>query len=344
MRVVVIGGTQFIGRRVAAELLARGDEVLVVHRGGHEPPELAACRHLHVDRREFDTVADEVAAFAPDAVVDTVAMSGIDAATSLPHLPDVPVVVLSSADVYQAFDVMRGAAPEPVAVPLTEDAELRRTRYPHRGAGFAIGDYDFDSYEKLDVEPAYLERGGTVLRLGFVYGEHDYQRREEPVLRRVRAGRERIPVGPGDWLASRVYVGDVAGAVLAALGNPAAHGEVFNIAEPTSLPVVAWVRQILAAAGHRAELVRVPESRVPADLVLTGSSVQHVLLDSRKAMDLLGWSPGPVEESIGRSVRWHLANPPESADPDFSADDKALAKAAARSGAGRPVEAENVSR
>ena len=37
MRVLMIGGTKFIGRRITEELIARGDEVTVVHRGQTEP-------------------------------------------------------------------------------------------------------------------------------------------------------------------------------------------------------------------------------------------------------------------------------------------------------------------
>jgi nucleoside-diphosphate-sugar epimerase len=37
VRVVVLGGTGFIGRRVVERLVSRGDDVLVVHRGVTEP-------------------------------------------------------------------------------------------------------------------------------------------------------------------------------------------------------------------------------------------------------------------------------------------------------------------
>jgi hypothetical protein len=65
-------------------------------------------------------------------------------------------------------------------VPLTEESPLRTQRY-----------VDGPAWENLDVEEAYLGAGATILRLGVVYGEHDCQRRFEPVLRRVRAGRRR---------------------------------------------------------------------------------------------------------------------------------------------------------
>lgn len=42
----------------------------------------------------------------------------------------------------------------------------------------------------------------------------NYQRRFEPVLRRVRSGRRFTPVGTGSFLFSRLYVGDAATAEL----------------------------------------------------------------------------------------------------------------------------------
>jgi len=70
---------------------------------------------------------------------------------------------------------------------------VRSGRYPLRDLVPALG----EDYDKLDVEPLYLARGGTALRLSLIYGEHDRLRREEFVLRRVRAGRRRIPFGAG---------------------------------------------------------------------------------------------------------------------------------------------------
>jgi nucleoside-diphosphate-sugar epimerase len=328
MRVLMVGGTEFIGRRVLSALVDRGDEVAVVHRGRTEPADLPACAHLHADRRDFARLAGRVAAFAPDAVVDTCAFTGPDADAVLPHLPDVPVVVLSSMDVYRLYELLLAGAGDPLPVPVDEDGPLRTGRYPYRGKGM-----DLDDYDKLDVEPAFLRRAGTVLRLGMVYGPHDPQRREEPILRRVRAGRARIPVGPGSLLATRLHVDDAARAVLAALERPGvAAGQVFNIGEAVTYPVDGWIRAILAAAGAGAELVRVPDAELPADLRLTRGSPHHLLVSSRKAVELLGWRPEDPASAVARSVRWHLQHPP--ADPDgggggFDADDAALASAVA---------------
>ena len=297
---------------------------MLVHRGVTEPGDEDGPVHLHVGRAGFPGIAGQVRALRPDAVVDTCAMTRADADAVLPHLPGVPVVLLSSMDVYRAYELLladEGGAP----VPIAEDGELRQGRYPLSGIIDGCDDYD-----KLDVEPGYLARGGTVLRLGAVYGERDPQRREEFILRRVRAGRTRIPVGAGNWLWTRAYVGDVARAVLAALDNPgAAAGEVFNVGDPTADTIRDHARRILAAAGHEAELVTVPDSAVPPDLQITRATAQHFLCDCGKLGRVLGWKPDDMTGSIIRSVTWHLSNPPSAAPPDFAPDDRALATASA---------------
>ena len=323
MRVVILGGTQFIGRRITEDLVARGDDVMVVHRGTTEPPDWVDCRHLHADRKDFAAVAGQVRALRPDAVIDTCAGTAADAAAVLPHLPQARLVVLSSMDVYRAFALLN-ARQESEPLPITEESAVRPEKYPYRGK--RPGE---DDYEKLDVEPEYLARGGAVLRLAMIYGEHDGQRREEFILRRVRAGRPKIPVGPGGWLWTRCYVGDVASAVLAAIGSEATAGQVLNVGEPESRAMLGWARQILAAAGHDAELVAVPGEVLPADMWPTANHLQHLLVDSGKARRLMDWRPAPSQDGLAASVSWHLANPPDDASTDFAADDSALAAAQA---------------
>lgn len=323
MRIVVLGGTRFIGRALVTDLEDAGHEVAVVHRGRHEHGEDGATRHFHLDRRRLGEHRGELLGFGPDALIDMSAMTAEDAAGAVAVLGDsVRKVVASSGDVYRACaSVAAGVVTD--AVPLGEDAPLREGPTPDRDVVLPGWDHDPVAYEKLDVERLYLERGGVVCRLPMVYGEHDYKRREEFVLRRVRAGRNRIPIGPGDFLWSRGYAPEIArGLRLAA--ERADPGEVFNLAEPASVPIREWIEQILVAAEHAAELVQVPEDQVPDDMFLTRSIPQDWLVDSTKAADRLGWTHAPWQGCVHRSVRWHLANPPDDAGTDFTEDDQAL--------------------
>lgn len=329
MRVAVLGGTIFIGRAIVEELISAGHEVLVCHRGDHEPDgaPFDSVRHLHGDRAGLTARRAELDAFGPDAMVDCRAISRQDSETVIAAFdPELPKVVLSSMDVYLAITgLTTGRSLSPV--PLREDAPVREERFPYRGQVPGMDDYD-----KLDVEEVYCANGGTSLRLPMVSGPFDYQRREEPILRRVRAARERIPMGDGMWLNSRGFAPDVGQAVRLVLeaDRPEVDGEIFNICEATTWPVSVVAQEILDAAHSGAELVRVPNEALPPDMGLFGAVPQHFLASSDKARRVLGFSPTPRAEAMAATVAWHLENPP--AEPDgsgagFEADDEALLRA-----------------
>jgi nucleoside-diphosphate-sugar epimerase len=182
LRVVVLGGTRFIGRAIVEDLAAAGHDLLVVHRGHLEPDGMLPVTHLHCDRSDLTAHRNSLARFRPEAAIDCRALTRADAEIAIAALPaGIRLVVISSMDVYRAFGaVLDGRETDPV--PLDEEAPVRLERYPYRDKSPDRHDYD-----KLDVEDVYLAGGATSLRLPMVYGPRDYQLREEYILRRVRA-------------------------------------------------------------------------------------------------------------------------------------------------------------
>lgn len=322
LKVIVLGGTRFIGRAIVEDLAAAGHELLLVHRGVLEPSGMPEARHLHTERADLPGHRAVIEEFGPEAAIDCRALTRADAEIALEALPSgIRLVVISSVDVYRAFGALHDDR-ETDPVPIDEDSPVRANRYPYRGKMEGMDDYD-----KLDVEDVYLPRGATSLRLPMVYGERDYQRREELILRRLRAGRARIPVGSGMWLACRGYVRDVARGARMALESSSAMGQVLNLCEDRTFSMGMWARMILDAAGSKSELVRVPDDLLPEDLKPTGTMPQHIQASSRKARTVLGWTTSDPAGTLRTTVKWHLANPPPDPDLDFSADDRALAGA-----------------
>lgn len=295
MKVAVLGGTIFVGRAVVETLVDAGHDVTVVHRGHHEPgDDFPDVEHIHADRADLPMLV-------ADAVIDCGAATFADTERVLARVPDVPIVVLSSVDVYPALKGLRDGAIY-CDMPIDESTPVRTARYPYRGVIPGM-----DDYEKLECEPQYLDRGGVVLRLPFVIGPHDYQRREEPVLGRVRRGDDTMPMGAGNLLVSHVLVRDVGAAVLAALG---VEHEVFVLAEHPTPTARAWCEAIIDAAGSSMTLVPVADAELPADLWLLAAHQQHMLVSPAKAMAMLGWQPTPWREAVRESVVWHLDHPP----------------------------------
>ena len=323
MRVVLLGGTRFVGYAILEQLIAYRHEVLVVHRGNHEVESVPAMRHLHAARADLPSHAREIAAFRPEAAIDTCAMTVADARAALEALPEgIQLVLLSSMDVYRASGAL-WAREETDALPLTESSPVRDRPLPDPGFQLPGWDFSWSQYDKIPVEREYMARDAIVLRLPVVFGEHDYLVREEFVLRRLRAGRRRIPVGAANLLFTRGYVGDVALAARLAIDSPRP-GQIYNVGEARTASIGLWMRQIARAAGTDVELVRVPDESLPADLRLSGTFSQHLLVDSSLSREELGVRGIDPDEALRRSVEWHLQHPPAEAAQDFTTDDAAL--------------------
>jgi nucleoside-diphosphate-sugar epimerase len=325
MRIVVLGGTRFIGRAVVAELEAAGHEVLVVHRGIHEPATGSVARHLHVARSELGTVRSELNSFGPEAAIDISGMNGRDGDLALDVLQEgIRLVAISSCDVYRAFKSVHDET-ETDAVPLSETTARREELF------FVARDD-----ENIELEESYLRRGAVVLRLAAVYGENDPQRRHDFVLRRIRAGRNRMPIGQGNFLFSRCYVSDVAVAVRLGV-EEAPSGEIYNVAESSTWSIRLLAERIAEASGADIELVTVSDDLLPADLRITSFAQQSLLIRSHKLRSTLGWAETEPDVALRRAVDWELSSPVDEeyleflrdrvgAEPgDFDADDAALA-------------------
>jgi len=71
MRILIIGGTIFLGRHLAEAALAAGHEVAFFNRGRHNPDLFPEAEKIRGDRTKPEDVAALEAAGTWDAVVDT---------------------------------------------------------------------------------------------------------------------------------------------------------------------------------------------------------------------------------------------------------------------------------
>ena len=131
MKMLLIGGTGFIGPHVVRQLQANGHEVTIFHRGNQPAPD--SVGEIIGDRNHLRDSRETFAREKFDAVIDFVLSSERQAKDLMQTLRGITqrVVALSSMDVYRAWGVFYRLQPGGLQeLPLTEDSELR-TQAPY---------------------------------------------------------------------------------------------------------------------------------------------------------------------------------------------------------------------
>lgn len=345
MRILLIGGTGFIGSFLAPELQRLGAEVATLSRGVSPVAHADGLTRIIGDRKRLRTALPHIRAFEPDVVVDLVLSSGAQARELMNVVRGIAarVVALSSIDVYRACGVLHRLEEGPLEeLPLTEASALRTKLSTYPPAQIEVLKAVFawldDTYDKIPVEQAVLgdtTTAGTVLRLPMVYGPGDALHRLWPLVKRMDDGRKAIVFDSrvAAWRSPRGYVENVAVAIaLAAISDKAA-GQVYNVAEPDAHSELEWARKVAAAARWPGELIVLPTEDAPEHLRIPGNLDQHWIADSTRIRTELGFAERvPVDEGIRRTVAWERAHPPPTpmAVFDYAAEDAAIERVASR--------------
>ena len=322
-RVLVIGGTLFIGRALVERLLERGDDVVVLHRG-HDTPFGSRVNQIRCDRNDgaavqaalhedsFDVVYDNVYDWERGTTGAQVSATARAAARGLRRY-----VFMSSIAVY-------GAGGE-----FDERDELVPADHP-----IAYSAHKADSERALFA----LHRDGvvpvTTLRPAFVYGEHNPFEREAFFWDRILDGRPIIIPEDGSRTMQWVCAQDVARAAVQAGFDEAALGHAYNLGSHPPVTQVEFVEILARVCGRQADLVRIPRERIQrAGGELFGPplyfgvylDIPAITVRVERVRDELGLELTPLEDGLRETFRWYRQQ--QRPRPDYSWEDRLLVSA-----------------
>jgi GDP-4-dehydro-6-deoxy-D-mannose reductase len=305
LRIYVTGVTGFLGRHLAAELLARGHAVAG---SALEQAPVPEGVELHtVPLAQPRELRQRVRGFAPDRVVHLAGLAHVG--QSWKRMPEyfqvnvlgteavldaaeaVPVLLASSAEVY-------GVVPE-AEQPLGEE------RAPAPASPYAL--------TKAAAERLVLRAGGVVVRLFNLIGPGQGRGFALPAfagqLAAIAAGRQPARLGVGNLEARRDFVHVLDGAeAFALLAERGAAGGVYNVASGSACSIREALDRLLAVSGVAAEIVLDERYLRPVDIPL--------LRGSAEPLRALGWEPRRgVDRAVADLWRWSVESAVVEAGP-----------------------------
>jgi len=313
MRVLITGGAGFIGYHLAAALIARRDEVILLDNFNdfYDPElkrknvrDLQAMRDAPVyavdilDRNSLRRVFEET---RPETVAHLAAWAGVRPSLERPDLYAAvnvtgTVHMLEMAKEFAVRCFIFGSSSSvyggSTRVPFAEDDPVDRPVSPYAATKRA-GELLCHTYAKN------FSLRTTCLRFFTVYGPR--QRPEMAIhkfARLMSEGRE-IPIfGQGDSRRDYTYVEDIVSGILAAIEvNP--QFEIVNLGESQTITLLGLVEHLEQALGKKAVLRFLPSQ--PGDMEVTYADITH-------ARRLLGYNPQvPLRQGVRLFAEWYKA-------------------------------------
>lgn len=323
MRILVIGGTQFMGREIVRRLTARGHEVTVLHR--RDRHELGAeVRNLQADRGDLATVSALLSEGRFDAVFDT------------------------------AYDWQKGTPAEHVeAAARSCGDQLQRYVFMSSIAAYEPGldHHESDPLAPQDSPNPYVQHKVTAehmlfrmheetgfpvatFRPPFVHGPRQPFYREQFFWDRLLDRRPIILPDGGTGVMPWAYASDVAEACVRAMEVPEAAGEAFNIGHVEQTTQRSFVELLARVAGVAATLVPVARDKITAaggqfagsDNLYFGEYLDLPPYSANvdKARRVLGITPTPLEAALRAGFGWYQSQPRRPID--YALENQILAR------------------
>ena len=308
MRILIMGGTRFIGVYLTQLLVEQEHEVVLFNRGNRPAP-VEGVGQITGDRTDSAQLKEKLSSEDFDAIFDNNGRELSDTQPLAELFKDrvQHFVYMSSAGVYLPSDQLPHVEGDPV------DPKSR-----HRGK------------HETEACLSELKLPFTSLRPTYIYGPQNYNDLESWFFDRIVRDRP-IPIpGNGLHITQWGHVKDLAQAMCHVLGSTQAIGQIYNVSGDRYVTFDGLARACAAAAGKSADQVQIvhydPKQFDFGKRKAFPLRVQHFFASVNKAMTELGWHPefdllSGLKDSFQND---YLASGRDKASVDFSVDDEIL--------------------
>jgi nucleoside-diphosphate-sugar epimerase len=296
-RLLVVGGSGFIGRQVVARAVGMSWDVTILSLHGRLHP-APSVRAIQADVADATSLQAALRGLTFDYVVNCAGYidhsSYRDGARRVlnAHLGGVlNLAELLPRDSLRSF-VNLGSSDEYGAAPAPQ-SELQREQpfTPYSFAKTAAAQF-LQMLHRSEGLPA------TTLRLFLTYGPGQDERRFIPQLIAGCLSGSAFPVSAGEQLRDFCYVSDTVDAVFAALTTPAAWGQIINVASGQPVPL----RQLIETVR---ELIGSGEPQFGQVAYRQGENME-LYADTRKVVSILGWTPRTsLASGLRQTIQWY---------------------------------------
>ena len=304
MKILIIGGTGFIGEHLVREL-KHDHEIFLFHRG-HSKDKIVGTQSIIAHRRELPKFRKNFEEIQPDLVIDLIPYFAQDAWDVLRSFRQIcsKVIVISSGDVYRAYEIFKDNLQEIISGALSEESELRSKLFPYRGS--QPDNYLFQHYDKILVENIMLQQKEfdyTILRLGALYGEYDRQRKLKEHLEPMLNGKSKIqiPKEKAHWRWTRAYVGNVVKGIKLVLEKETeSKNQIYNLGYTKALSQLELLQKLKTLTHWTGSIELLDEASEEGF-----NYKQHLILDSFKIRRDLGFVENyTLAESLGNTINF----------------------------------------
>lgn len=334
MKVLIIGGTRFIGKYIAEHSIQAGHGVTLFNRG-EATPEI----ELPLIKGDVENILDfreHIVASNFDIIVHCIAYTEKHAEDIRLILKDTKtkLIVLSSCDCYEAFQGLNRQI-DKAELPIKENSPLSQMKYywsDSAAKGSRASKYDKNLLTDILMD-GYLKKefNLTVFRLPMVYGPGDYQYagRHGVFIQRILDREEDLVLSDREQcqVYTYGYIENVAAAVVYSFDKNICNGKIYNLSDEKSRTRRRWAELYAKSSDFEFNFHIIPEELLRKDKSFRNAPPQHLLTDSSLYETETGFkTPVNLEEAISRTFDYAKEHPEVLGDPPKYDDEKKLLK------------------